>query len=90
MNKPVYTLRQLMYKKYTEAKFATGCEIVARWVNFELHDVPAKKFQRWTQQHVVDLCNQIRSPTHEFYYEEAEALRQIFGLQTINQLYTQP
>lgn len=32
---PVYRLRQLIYDKYGEVKFALGCEITARWVAFE-------------------------------------------------------
>lgn len=89
-NPPIYTLRQLMYQKYKEKKFALGCELVARWVNFELRDIPVKRIPRWTQQHVVDMCNQYTIHSRSFYYEEAEALRKIFGLSNINQLYNQP
>lgn len=34
---PLYRLRQLIYGKYGEQRFALGCEITARWVAFETH-----------------------------------------------------
>ncbi|MDP1763055.1 MAG: hypothetical protein Q8L07_04140 [Sediminibacterium sp.] len=83
----LYTLRKLIYQKYGEQKFALGCELVSRWVNFELRGISPKRVNRWTQQRVVDLCNAESGTNISFYYEEAEALRQLFGLQSINQLY---
>jgi hypothetical protein len=39
-----YRLRELIYAKYSPQKFATGCELVARWVNFEIKDIPKKGY----------------------------------------------
>jgi hypothetical protein len=89
ISEPVYTLRHLIYQKYGEQKFALGCELISRWVKFELRGLDKKLISKWTPEKVNHLCNATKLNS-DLVYEEAEALRQIFGLSSINQLYTQP
>lgn len=96
MSAKVYTLRSLIYTKYGEQKFALGCELVARWVKFEMRGCEKLQQRRcWSQELVLILCNLSHASwlynanTEQWLsFEEAEALRQLFGLPTINQLYT--
>lgn len=86
MPKPTLRLRELMYAKYGEAKFALGCEIVSRWMLFSLRARPCLG-QIWTAGYVLDICNLINtSPTLTVF--EGEALRKLFGLPTTDDLYT--
>ena len=75
-----------MYKKYGAAKFSVGCIMIANWVNFELRNIPVSKVKKWNAGKVNQMCNALSEES--MVYEEAEALRQIFGLQSINDLYT--
>ncbi len=47
---PIYRIKELIYEKYGEHRFALGCEIVARWMAFE-----TKK--PWTHHDVLSLCH---------------------------------
>jgi hypothetical protein len=76
-----YTLKQLLYEKYGEERFSIACEITARWVQFETKN---KHFNvEWIQQ----LCNACDISEVEIYSPAAEALRKLFGLKTIDELY---
>ncbi|MDP1763450.1 MAG: hypothetical protein Q8L07_06125 [Sediminibacterium sp.] len=73
-----------MYKKYSVQKFALGCEIVARWVRH------ATGNSIWTSIRVEMMCNITYSMQLPLFKEEAEALRKLFGLQSITELFTIP
>lgn len=83
MEKPLYSLRELMYAKYGESRFALGCEIVARWVSVERG---VKTL--WDAEKVLKMCNTGASWSLPLYPAEAEALRKLFGLASTEQLYT--
>lgn len=72
--KPYYKLRQLIYNKYGEEKFAIGCKIVARWVSFETKtNVSAQKVLAW--------CNKKNWEDAPFMvYIEFKALSRLFNL----------
>ena len=74
-----------MYVKYGIQKYAIGCEIVARWVN---HDIRGTKLQPWTADYTDWVCNTYNPVA--IVFEEAEALRVLFGLNSINDLYSKP
>jgi hypothetical protein len=75
---PLYRLRQLIYGKYGEEKFALGCEITARWVAFETRR-PCKMedVQFWcnvlTQEITTDAHLPIAIP-------QMRAIMQLFGI----------
>lgn len=85
MSKPTYRLRELIYLKYGEAKFALGCEIVSRWVSYDIKDIRSGKLKKWNADHVQLMCNTVTGSN--MTYEEAESLRQLFGLSTVDDLY---
>jgi len=74
-----------MYVKYGIQKYAIACEIVARWVN---HDIRGTKLQPWTASYTDWVCNTCKPVAIGF--EEAKALRVLFGLNSINDLYSNP
>lgn len=76
-----YTLKQLMFEKYGEDRFSLACEIVARWVQFET------KQKHFTKEWVEKICNASDISDAEIYMPAAEALRRLFGLRTIEQLF---
>jgi hypothetical protein len=76
-----YTIKQLMYEKYGEEKFAVACEIVGRWVQFETKN----KF--FNADWILKLCNAGEMTEVEMYEPAAEALRKLFGLKTIDELF---
>ena len=85
MSKTTYRLRELIYQKYGESKFALGCEIVGRWVTYDTKDIHSSRIKLWTADYVNKMCN--TSTGSNLTYEEAESLRQLFGLKTIEDLY---
>ena len=75
---PMYRLRQLIYGKYGEEKFALGCEITARWVAFETR-------KPCTMEDVEFWCNvlteEITDPTPtQLNIHQMKALMQLFGI----------
>ncbi|MCC6634552.1 MAG: hypothetical protein IT251_03520 [Chitinophagaceae bacterium] len=72
--KPLYKLRQLIYKKYGKEKFAIGCLIVARWVQFETKkNTPVQKVQGW--------CNKVNIEELPIMsLKEFKAISKLFGL----------
>lgn len=85
MSKTTYRLRELIYQKYGEAKFALGCEIVGRWVSYDTKDIRSGKVKKWDADYVQLMCNTVTGSN--MTYEEAESLRQLFGLLTVDDLY---
>lgn len=82
--KLTYRLRELMYSKYSEQKFAVACEIVARWVAFD-----TKNYKQWTAEYILQLCNQ-NSRTRKISAitpKVANSLKKLFGLKSIDDLY---
>jgi hypothetical protein len=77
-----YRLQQLIYQKYGIDRYALGCEIVARWVQFETRD------KQFTMEWIAAVCNAKDISEVDLYEPEAEALRQLFGLQSTEELYT--
>jgi len=78
--KPLYRLRQLIYNKYGEKNFALGCEIVARWVEFDTQ-------QNCSMEEVVNWCNISKQvPVSETFLhghisiKQFAALSQLFNL----------
>lgn len=79
-----YRLRHLIYQKYGEDKFALGCELVARWVRLDIDSSGV----RWTAPMVLQLCNATTKSNYPLYPNEGEALRRLFGLNSIEELFT--
>lgn len=79
--KPIYKLRQLMYKKYGKQKFAIGCEIVARWVQFETKkNITAEKVQAW--------CNKISTDDFPVMtLTDFKAISKLFSLNNNSKLF---
>jgi hypothetical protein len=78
---PVYTLKQLMYDKYGEERFAIACEIVARWIKFET------KKEQYDAIWVNSMCNAHADSEFELFEDVAEALRRLFGLESFAELF---
>jgi len=76
-----YAIKQLLYKKYGEEKYAIACEISARWVAFET------KNKNYKLENILLLCNASKDSDCEMSYQEALALKKLFGLKTIEELY---
>jgi len=76
-----YSLKQLMYEKYGEARYSLACEIVARWVQFETRN------KHFNKQWVENICNASDISDAELYPPAAEALRRLFGLKSIEELF---
>lgn len=80
MQQPIYTIQQLIIAKYGQEKFALGCEFVARWLN-------TCKQGYWCGNDILTMCT-----TADYQFKllpiEAEELRKLFGLQSIEQLYS--
>jgi len=74
-----YCLSKLIVEKYGYAKYAIGCEIVARWVT---HDTK----ENWTLEKVLSMCSTEQGLP--LTPAEAEALRRLFGLKSIMDIYT--
>lgn len=75
---PLYRLRQLIYGKYGEEKFALGCEITARWVAFETR-------KPCTMEDVQFWCNvlseEITDPSDtQLTVPQMKAIMQLFGI----------
>ncbi len=83
---PYYRLRQLIYGKYGEDRFALGCEITARWVAFETH-------KKCTMEDVQYWCNlladeiQVNQST-PITVSQLKALQQLFGVGNKLELFT--
>lgn len=97
MSNPIYKLRDLINDKYGEDRFVLGCEITARWVTIET-DQPCstEDVQQWSdltvedsKEHYNSLMSEATVPlTHKFLtVDHAEALRQLFGLQSSRDLF---
>lgn len=80
---PVYTIKQLMFNKYGEDRFALACEIVARWVQFET------KNKEYDAHFICRLANAHADSEFDMPYEVEEPLRQLFGLKTTDLLYNE-
>lgn len=85
MTKTTYRIRELIYAKYGESKFALGCEIVGRWVRYDTKDIQSGKINEWNAEYVQQMCNTVTGSN--MTYEEAESLRQLFGLSSVDDLY---
>ncbi|MEA3426547.1 MAG: hypothetical protein U9R46_09895 [Bacteroidota bacterium] len=90
-NKTVFRIRELIYLKYGEAKLATACIIIAQWVNYECRDLkdPHIRFIPWKDTTVLMLCQQC-GQNFPMLPQEAEALRKLFGLKSIEEIFHQP
>jgi Fe2+ or Zn2+ uptake regulation protein len=77
----MYTLKKLMYEKYGEDRFALACEIVSRWVRFET------KNQEHDAIWICRMCNAHADSEFDLPQDVAEALRRLFGLKTIEELF---
>jgi hypothetical protein len=80
-----YRLEQLILKKYGNAKFTLGCELVAQWMNTGL-----PKVNKWQAHTVINYCSYNPEVTHPLTTAEASKLMQLFGLQRVEELFTQP
>jgi hypothetical protein len=86
--KPLYKLRQLMYHKYGENKFATACIIVAQWVqHYTRTPCSPETIEYW-----CNIKKQENTVTHHFLQghitmQEFAALSKIFSLNHNTQLF---
>lgn len=80
-----YRLEELILKKYGKAKFSLGCELVASWMNTGL-----PKVNTFTPQLVMLYCNYAIGVVAPLTTAEADKLMQLFGLQRVEELFTQP
>jgi hypothetical protein len=81
---PVFRLRELIYKKFGEEKFAIACDIVARWVRYDT------KFSQWHADTVLHMCNAVENEEFPISLDEAESLRHLFHLESVLDLFTDP
>lgn len=79
--KPVYRLRDLIKDKYGEKKFLQGCNYVAQWLAVSAQS-------RYKQYDIANLCALMDEKNVGLTPIEKEALRQLFGLRSIEALYT--
>lgn len=81
--KPTYRLKELIDAKYGASRFSTGCLIVAQWVY-------GQTGMYWTVETVETLCGIARTgqDEHLLTLREAEALRLLFNLHTVDELFT--
>jgi hypothetical protein len=88
MNKPVYRLQELIIAKYGEDNFALGCYLTGQWVKFFVGQHYLVGVFQWVYQ----LCNFCEGDEPEVLLrpQEAEALRQLFGLTSVEELYNEP
>lgn len=83
---PYYRLRQLIYGKYGEDRFALGCEITSRWVAFETG-------KKCSMEDVQYWCNlladeiQVHQST-PITVSQLKALQQLFGVANKLELFT--
>ena len=77
----IYGLRQLMYDKYGEEKFAIACLIVARFVGFKSDFV-------WNAETIRQMCNTTADDVG-VSISDGERFKQLFGLDSTDQLFTQ-
>ncbi len=82
MSQPYYALRTLIKEKYGADKFMLGCGLVAKWLN----TLPANFYNAGDISNICAIEN-IKGFA-PFEIEEMELLRQLFGLQTIEELFT--
>ena len=73
--------RQLIYSKYGEEKFAVACLIVSMFVGF-------KSKHKWTPEKVRLLCHPKPNLSTSICLADVNALKQLFGHQQINQLFS--
>ena len=77
--KRYYRLYDLIIQKYGAEKFAVGCLITAQWIN------TIKPYPPVTPVEIESICN-TKYATDRIGFVEAEKLRQLFGLQTTDEL----
>lgn len=80
-----YRLEELILKKYGVAKFTLGCELVMQWMNSSL-----PKVNNWQVHTVMNYCSYNPEVTYQLTTAEADKLMQLFGLQRVEELFTQP
>lgn len=77
----IYGLRQLMYNKYGEEKFAIACVIVARFIGF-------KSQEDWRPDTILQMCNSTAC-SFPVTIADGEKFKQLFGLDSTDQLFNQ-
>lgn len=80
-----YRLRELMYSKYGKQKFATACIIVAQWINFEHRN--QKPIRKWSPDDVQRMASSTKEDSFPLTPRAAEAIRQLFGLQSTEEIF---
>jgi len=77
-----FRLEELIVKKYGADKQEFACQIISQWLSLSCPDPPsAKRVLVWTKWPKSKVC---KCP---FKSCVEESLRQLFGLQTISELY---
>lgn len=81
----LYRLEELILNKYGKAKFTLGCELVIQWMNCGL-----PKVNSWQPHTVISYCSFNPEINPPLTVEEADKLMKLFGLQRVEELFTQP
>lgn len=79
-----FRLEELITKKYGADRLEFACSIISQWLSLTCPNPPSpKRVLVWTRWPKSKIC---KCPFRECI---EEALRQLFGLQTIHELYNQ-
>jgi hypothetical protein len=82
---PFYRLRDLLFKKYGENNFNTGCTLLAWFLTYEIKEPYSKDWVR-----LICETTEASSGWTMLKSTEAEALRAFFKLSSPRELYSIP